>query len=532
MPTLTVIHAGAVLDVPLPVGSTVREALEAADVPVRWGCSGNGACGLCVVRVHAGVTNDPTGNELLLVPAGQLESGIRLACQLTPQEDICVEVLGAASSQVVSGATPIRVSPGGSDAAVPARRGIVGYGIAVDVGTTHVRVSLCDLGSGDRVAMSVVDNPQSRFGADVVTRLVGASDSTHTAKKIAQLLVDAIRDALGHACASAGVDPGWIVSARVVGNTPMLLLMTRGDPRSLLEPDSWTSPMKGRFDGAEEWARTFGIESGASIEVVQPLAGFVGSDLLAAVLATRLDNGSKCLLIDFGTNSEIALWDGMTLWVTSAAGGPAFESFGISCGMPAETGAISGVQWDDGPDELCYDVIGGGQAKGLCGSGFVDLVAHLRATGDLSAVGRLAENHEDGFAVQAEGPVRLTNRDIDTFQRAKAAIGAGVATLLRMARVEQTDIARVCVCGAFGRHLNPLSATRIGLLPDVPPGRVEIFEEAAVAGCERLLVETSSRAELDSLRAKTVVVNLAQTPDFDELFLDNLYLRPLEVVVT
>jgi uncharacterized 2Fe-2S/4Fe-4S cluster protein (DUF4445 family) len=534
MTTLTVIHDGAILDIPLPVGSSVREALELAEVPVRWGCAGNGACGLCAVKIHAGTPNEPTDNERLLVSGERIESGIRLACQLTPEEDLRIEVVSATLSPRVIEALPVRVSGEASGVAVATPTGNAGYGVAVDVGTTHVRVSLCDLETGERVAACAVDNPQSRSGADVMTRLVAANTSADAAKRIAMVLIDAVREAIGHACASAGIDSRAVVSARMVGNTPMLLLVTMGDTQALLEPHTWTSPLERDLDGGQEWGRAFGIDSDASVEVVQPLAGFVGSDLLAAVLATGLVEAPRCLLIDFGTNSEIALWDGSTLWVTSAAGGPAFESFGLTCGMPAEAGAIRHVRREDGSGELCYDVIGGGPAKGVCGSGFVDLVAHLRDTGNLSAVGRLDEGHEDGFELRAEGShIRLMNRDVDTFQRAKAAVGAGVATLLGMAGMAQADVERVCVCGAFGRHMNSDNAAKIGLLPDIPAERFELHEEAAVQGCEQLLVGTSAAAaRLESLRERAVVVNLAQTPDFETLFLDNLYLRPLGMIVS
>jgi uncharacterized 2Fe-2S/4Fe-4S cluster protein (DUF4445 family) len=164
----------------------------------------------------------------------------------------------------------------------------------------------------------------------------------------------------------------------------------------------------------------------------------------------------------------------------------------------------------------------------MCGSAFVDLVAILRRTGELSPVGRLRANREEGFVFDWEGAgVRLTNQDVDTLQRAKAAIGTGVQTLLDMADTAQADIERVCVCGAFGRRLDVGNAKSIGLLPDVPDERFELWDDAALSGCERLLVAPASASELRSLRAKARIANLAQTPDFDSLFLENLYLRSL-----
>ena len=162
----------------------------------------------------------------------------------------------------------------------------------------------------------------------------------------------------------------------------MLALLTESDPRTLLLPDSWTLPFDLNPDYAKAWADAIGLSPQAAVEVVSPLAGFVGSDLLAGVVATRLTDQPGSLLIDFGTNSEMALWDGGTLWVTSAAGGPAFESCGMQCGMPAEPGAIYRVDRQEGSGEMDFQVIGGGEAKGLCGSGLVDLIALLCARGN------------------------------------------------------------------------------------------------------------------------------------------------------
>ena len=528
-PALTVICGARTREIPFAVGSSMREILEAADVPVRWGCQGNCACGLCAVRVDGGVTSEPTENELLLLSAEQIESGVRLACQLTAEDGLQIEILGrlASPASVESLMSTADSKRSTSDAARPAISGGSRYGVAIDVGTTHIRVSLCDLGGPGRIAGRLFDNPQSRWGADVMARLIAAGESTDAASRFADTLTAAIRNAVAGLCASAGVAPSEIARVRIVGNTPMLLLMTLGDPTTLLDPGSWTRPVECRVEDSAAFAGALGIDPDASVEVIQPLAGWVGSDLLAAVLATGLVEGPRGLLIDFGTNSEIALWDESTLWVTSAAGGPAFESFGLSCGIPAEEGAISSVRRDAYSDELLCDVIGGGSATGLCGSGLVDLIAVLRDTDELSVIGRLDGRHEDGLVLETGGrKVRVTNRDVDTFQRAKAAIGAGVTTLLGVAEMARDDIERVCVCGAFGEHLDSGNARRIGLLPDIEAARFELCSDAAVSGCELLLTPAPGSAKLQSAREMAVVVNLAQTPDFDALFLENLYLRP------
>ncbi len=227
----------------------------------------------------------------------------------------------------------------------------------------------------------------------------------------------------------------------------------------------------------------------------------------------------------------MALWDGRALWVTSAAGGPAFEGCGITCGMPAEPGAVYHVDRRGPDDALDARVIGGGGARGLCGSGLVDLIALLRCEGVLTATGKLTEPHaRGGFTLQEAKPaIRLTNRDVDMFQRAKAAIGVGIGKLLESAGMNTRDLSRVHVCGVFGGSLNVEAAQLVGLLPDIPAERIELCGNTALAGCEHLLLSPAKAVELAALRERASIINLSQTSDFETLFLENLYLKPLAV---
>jgi uncharacterized 2Fe-2S/4Fe-4S cluster protein (DUF4445 family) len=157
-------------------------------------------------------------------------------------------------------------------------------------------------------------------------------------------------------------------------------------------------------------------------------------------------------------------------------------------------------------------------------------MASLRETGELTATGKfLSPQAEKGYYLRRESPtLRLTHVDVDMFQRAKAAIGVGVRSLLARAGMGAGELTRICVCGSFGRHLSVANAQALGLLPDVPAERIELCGNTALAGCERLLVLPAAAAELASLREQATVVNLAQSPDFEQLFLESLYLQPLE----
>lgn len=486
------------------------------------------------MQIEAGDIGSPTKNEILTLAPEQLAQNLRLACQLMPENDLHVRIMNTVSDSgwrdLAPGCLPCTPSLLPPLAGQPPTD--PGYGLAIDLGTTQISLSLWDLKRGHRLHSRIGPNPQSHYGADIVTRLIAAGESPENAQRLARLPLEAVAEAFQQ-MRSPG-EPQEIVQVAVVGNTAMLALLTGAKSRPLLQPHNWTRPMVFRVEQPETWVSVLGIHPQAAVEIVSPVAGFVGSDLLAGVVATRLTEQPGGLLIDFGTNSEMALWDGQTLWVTSAAGGPAFECCGIQCGMPAEPGAIYRFGEPHGSDGLHFQVLGGGEAKGFCGSGLVDLIACLRQSGELTATGGFASpQHADGYVVlQTDPAICLTKRDVDTFQRAKAALGAGVTTLLARAQLSATELSRICVCGAFGQNLNVRNAQRIGLLPDTPPEGVELCGNTALAGCERLLLSPAESAKLASIRKQAAIINLAEEPDFDALFLENLYLRPLKVETT
>lgn len=530
MPELILGIDGETHRIPFEPGPSVRDILDATDFRVRSGCRGIGACGLCRVRVAGGEAGEPTQNEHLHLSSAQLSQGVRLACQISPRHDIQVEILNPAPP------SNWKTSP---DAALLhiLREQEEGRwlppgvkhpcGVAVDLGTTHLCLSLFDLAKGRWLADRWGRNPQQNFGADVVTRLAAAAESPDAAGEMSRLAVSAIGEALLDIATREGFDLRRIVNVTVVGNTAMLALLSGRNFGLLLQPDYWTRPVDCTPLETSGWVAEWEINPVAEVDVVAPLAGFVGSDLLAGLVSTRFTEGaSPALFIDFGTNSEIALWSGEALWVTSSAGGPAFESSGISCGAPAEAGAVFRVNLDSAGDLACQ-IIGDDRARGVCGSGLVDLIACLIGSGRLTSAGKFAGG-ETGYIFSAGGTeLTLTKGDVDLIQRAKAAIGVGIRALCGNAGVGLSDLRRVCVGGAFGRYLDVGNAQVIGLLPPVPPETVELAGNTALAGCCDVMLSSLAAERLKALRSRARLVNLARYPDFDQAFFENLYLQPL-----
>jgi len=386
-----------------------------------------------------------------------------------------------------------------------------------------------DLLAGRRIAGRKGLNPQSDSGADVLTRLMSAR-SDGQAEKLSRQVIMAIADGLQDISSREGIDLQEVVRVAMVGNTAMIALLSGQNHLRLLEPLYWTEFIDCLPMETASWGTRWGINHDATIEVIPPLAGFVGSDLLSGIIATQLtERDPGAVLIDFGTNSEMALWDGNNLWVTSAAGGPAFEGCGISCGMPAEPGAIFRVHVSDTTGELAFDVTAGAKPRGLCGSGLVDLLACLVRNGTVNSKGQFASSVPGyGFPLRhGNQEIILTKRDIDIFQRAKGAIGVALAVLLSRSGMGYDRLRRICIGGVFGQYLTIANAQEIGLLPVIPGNMIETAGNTALSGCEAFLLSASAEERLREIRNRAIIVNLSNCDNFDELFLEHLYLRPV-----
>jgi uncharacterized 2Fe-2S/4Fe-4S cluster protein (DUF4445 family) len=533
MPQLTVIAGRKEHRVTFNPGPSLRDILEEAGYQVHTACLGHGACGLCEIRLLAGWLPEPGLNEHLHISPEDLARGVRLACQVRPLEDLRIEILQPVPppkwrSLSCERLAPSAWPPDSPPAATPpgVRSPLV---VAVDLGTTNISLALLNLTDGRCLAWRRGRNPQAGRGADVLTRLTAARESPELARSLSEQAGSAIGEGLNDLARREGIDLRRVVSLAVVGNTPMLAFLAGKNHQLLLQPDRWQSPIDCRPDSTAAWVAAWGIHPRAAVQLLQPLAGFVGSDLLAGVVATRLLAGpAPALFIDYGTNSELALWDGGKLWITSAAGGPAFEVWGLSHGRPAEPGAVYRVELD-GRGNLVYKVIGDGEPQGFCGSGLVDLIALLLKTGRLSKTGRFTpEAGPELVCLPGPPALGLSLTDIDALQRAKAAIGAGIRVLAGQAGIKLGGLKRLCVAGEFGRFLNVASAQAIGLLPRIPEDRVEISSDAALLGCGALLLSTPAREHLAALRRSARAINLALAPDFEALFFENLYLKPVE----
>lgn len=369
MPKLTLLAEGGNRELSFSAGPSLRDLLNTSDLRIRSACRGNGACGLCRVRIDAGEVNAPTKAEIMHLEEEQLAEGERLACQIRPENDLVVRLLALAPPSVW------RNLPDSDYRSIfppdPYTPGECRFGVAIDLGTTHICLAVCDLRNGRRLAMRSGPNPQSEFGSDILNRLTAAAHDPEAARRLQHLVIEAIGDGLLDISSREGLSLHEVARVGIVGNTAMLTLLAANDPQPLLDPARWTSPFTCQAEDTDDWCSVWNLLPGTRIELIQPLAGFVGSDLAVGLLhgqAAHLDGPT--LLIDFGTNSEMALWDGERFHVTSAAGGPAFEGMGVRCGMAAEPGAIYRVKTGQ-KDAWSYETVGGISPTGQIGRAHV-----------------------------------------------------------------------------------------------------------------------------------------------------------------
>jgi uncharacterized 2Fe-2S/4Fe-4S cluster protein (DUF4445 family) len=459
-------------------GSPLKDVLFGFGV--EFPCGGKGRCRGCRIKVlDHGLR--PRSEELGILSEREIEEGWRLACRAFADSDCTLEVAQWESAILADQS---------QFAFVPRE----GQGVAVDLGTTTLVAQLLDLRTANVLAVRTALNPQAAHGADIMSRVQFAMHSGALTPLIRERISALITEL-------AGTDVRDIV---IVGNTVMHHLFSGLDLEALSHV-----PFETSHCGPE----TVMLEGHGPARFLPNLGSFVGSDILAGILATGLhERDEPTMLIDLGTNGEMVIGNRNRILCASTAAGPAFEGGKISMGMRAATGAIAEVSIENGA--LRCSVLGGGPARGLCGSGLVDAVAAALDLDLIRPTGRLSNG-----PVALAGPVSVTQADVRELQLAKAAIAAGIEILVRRWGTKLQDISQVFLAGAFGNYINRTSARRIGLLP-FPEEIVRPSGNTALLGAKLALFENDS--DFEALRSRVEHVPLASDPEFLDHFVTSM----------
>lgn len=479
-------------------GQPLQHALFAQGV--EFPCGGRGLCNGCRVRVVAGSLPVTSEDERKLSPQ-QLAQGWRLACRARPESDLTLEVAQWEAS-ILSDSTPFTFSP---------REGL---GVAIDLGTTTVVAQLVDFQNGNVLGVRTGLNIQAQHGADIMSRIeyaVSGGGQSRLESLIREQIFGMIRELI------ADIDAGRQQVTRIVlaGNTAMHHLFCGLSAKPLS-----TYPFEPISPGPQAFAAKelgWDLPGHPVVEFLACLGGFVGSDILAGIVATGMaDRTELSVLLDLGTNGEIVVGNADRFLCTSTAAGPAFEGAMISMGMRAATGAISEVRAQQGGLECV--VLGGGAPRGVCGSGLVDAVAAGLDLGWILPRGKLML----GEIMPLAGGVHLTQHDIRQLQLAKAAIAAGVFVLLERWGAKAADVKTVFLAGAFGNYVNQSSARRIGLL-NFSADRVKPSGNTALLGAKMALFENGAQGSNTGVLERCSHVPLKEDAGFQDAYVDAMF---------
>lgn len=567
------------------------DALVRAQIDIPTDCAGRGTCGKCLVRLGSGELTAPTERELTRIPEKLRAEGWRLACQSYPRSArVSIEVRGTAgqrriltTSRLHHGAAhpavktvSVELEPptledkrsdlerfdealGGVDVPLrvlkelPAtlrdgkwtvtatcyRRRVIDlhpgrlerqlFGVAVDIGTSKVIAYLFDLHRGSLVDQEAIENPQMRYGEDVISRIAHASQN-HAAATLAQAVREGINATLGTLYERQEVHENHVCDMTVVGNTAMHHLALGLSPVGLGQAPFAPAAAEPLTLRACELGLMMNPEGG--VHFPPPIAGFVGSDALAVIAATRLASKKRpSMAIDIGTNTEIALVRDGRVTVTSCASGPAFEGYQIRNGMKAAAGAIERVKIDDSGEPVELATITGAEPIGVCGSGVVDLLAGLVRAGVVDVSGRMqthprVRKGEEGLeyllTTGPHGDIVFTQHDVRNLQLAKGAINSGWELLMESLDVRLEELDTVFIAGAFGNYLDLGAAQYLGLFPPVPTNRVAFVGNAAGVGAQMALIDVRARSRMARMRERIEFLDLATNRQFLDVFAGHL----------
>ena len=484
-------------------GTTLLDAIRASGLSTSFPCGGKGRCGKCKVSA-SGELSQMSEQERCYLNEDELKTGIRLACFAKVSGDCFIRMNERAEDAVIANnyvEWDGEVLPLYED----------GYGAAFDIGTTTVAAQLYHCGSKRPVAVQGELNRQQTYGGDVISRIVYCNE--HTVQPLSFLIRTQLSDMLRSLCAEAGISHQDIHQLVITGNTTMMYLLFAIEPAPLaIAPFYMEQGFKGSFD-----ARLPGFE-GIPCYVPGCASAYIGADITCSVLASGMAGRSgNYLLVDAGTNGEMVLSSNGRLICCSTAAGPAFEGAGITCGGNASLGAIDSVRYEDGT--FSYTTIGGAPADKLCGSGLIDAVAALLEAGMITKKGKL-KTESGGEFYFGNSPVYLTQKDVRQLQLAKAAIRAGMDTLIHASGLEYDDMNQIILCGGFGSYLRPSCAERIGL---IPPGFTRIavaIGNAAGNGAGRILQSREQLEESERIVSHMETVELASNPYFHDRYFE------------
>jgi uncharacterized 2Fe-2S/4Fe-4S cluster protein (DUF4445 family) len=483
-------------------GETLYERIIASDIYLEAPCGGRGKCGKCLVQL---TKNGPRVRACQTLVTGDMDVYL--------PDEMKMKIAGADSrSKVVTYQGPL--------------------GVGIDIGTTTVVAHLTDIPSCTRLATASGVNAQRTYGADVISRIQYCAENGH--ETLTRLIREQLAELILKTCQYSSANPKDIHYISIAGNTIMQHLAADLSPVAMgVAPFSPITLFGGEYPAGSD----FPVAEDAKIYYAPCVYSYVGGDITAGMLASELENfKGNCVYIDIGTNGELVLKANDRYYCCATAAGPAFEGAEIAKGMAAIQGAISHVKWS-AENGLELTVLGDATPEGLCGSGLMDALAVMVATGAVDETGRLVDAGEishpisqylgkredkNVFWLSREHDVYMIPGDVRKLQLAKAAIAGGLQTLLSVAGISVNDVVGFMLAGGFGSFLDQVSAATIGLFPKAFLPFARTMGNTAGEGAALALCSKKARDTLQDMMDNFEVVELSTSKVFNEQFIDQM----------
>lgn len=521
----------------VPHGQNLYHVLVEQGIVIPNSCGGQRLCGQCLIKIAASHPLPLTEREAELLRPRNTEQGVRLACFTRVEQDMEIWLPDVRKAQVYT------KGENEQGETVPrswllSRTGSKNFGVAVDLGTTTIVLYLLDVNTGLVADLASFLNPQRAWGADVISRINYTLLEKKGLEALHCQIIEGINGGLRELLARNALRQEDITKITVAGNTAMIHLFLAIPCINLAK-----APYEPVLTSA---VKTAGSDLGLSMKpsgqviVLPGIAAFMGSDTLAAVLASGMHVDSKVnLLIDIGTNGEIVLGNRDMMLCCSTAAGPAFEGGRITCGTGGVSGAIDHVSFDK---ERIYSTIYDQDPVGICGSGIVDIVAELLRYGIVDKTGKMKRKNEmsgllpapladrliehqgkTAFLLDKKAGIVFTQADVREFQLAKGAILAGINMLLNKMGVAAEALNSVYLAGGFGNYLDLDSAKRVGLFPAAFHQRLVPIGNGAGTGAKMALLSDDSYRTMKEIQGRLRYWELAADPEFQ-----NEYIKALD----
>ncbi len=490
------------------------EAMTRQGIYMSAACGGRGTCGKCKIQLIEGNLKI-TFSDKKVFSKDELNDGCRLSCQAYPEADLTIKLTAGdeADFEVVTdlGRTSQQK-----------RKKDDSYAIAIDIGTTTIAISLIEVTSGDNLWTYTTVNKQRAYGADVIARMQASNNGKK--QELRECIQKDLLSGIQAVVAKTGIEKEQIQKLAIAGNTTMGHLLL-----------GYSCETLGIFPFTPVNINTIVLPFEEVLEsdylkipviLLPGISTYVGADIAAGLLACDYDRAEKpSLLIDLGTNGEMAIGNKDKILVSSTAAGPAFEGGNISCGVGSIAGAICNIEGVG--DQLTFKTIGDKPPVGICGTGVIEIVSELVKAGLVDETGLLDEEYfETGYQIaedKAGNKINFTQRDVREIQLAKAAVRAGIEILVRRYGVGYEEIDTVYLAGGFGYKINIGKAIEVGLLPKELEGKIKAIGNSSLGGAVKYLTQNNTPDRMKHIIETSDEINLSNDKDFNDLYVEYMY---------